>query len=95
VLSPSDCLGSEIRKDFQGHSCLEKTMLSITESMSLEERDRFWDQEQEFDDKLLELEELSKGYCMFENLRAVRLALLGADESSGDDVEEGLEEEEN
>ena len=92
VLGPSDCLGSEIRKYFQWNSCLEKTMLRIAESMSPKERDRFWDQEQEFEDKLLELEELSNDYCMFENLGAVRLELLGADKSLGDDVEDGPEE---
>jgi hypothetical protein len=90
ALGNADVLGHEVQKQFQWDHSLETTMLRIAESMSVEERNKFMTAE--FEDKLLELERLGDDHCIFESLKDVRLALLGADPSSGEDEPTGFEE---
>lgn len=66
-------------------------MLSIVEGMTVADRTRFMTSE--FEAKLVKLEELAEGQCVFEGLEKVRFALADTDECSEEDGDE--EDDEN
>ncbi|CAM6103673.1 unnamed protein product [Calypogeia fissa] len=78
----TDTLGREVRIQFQQDTCLEDPMLRIAKAMTMAERKAFMTKE--FEEKLVELERLSNGYCLFEKLKDVRLTLVGAEPYDGE-----------
>jgi hypothetical protein len=84
----SDVVGHEVRIQFQGETCLEKTMLRIARGMTAEERAKVLTEE--FDAKLEELEQLAEGHCILEKMSYVRRVLSGEDVSSDEGEEEDL-----
>ncbi|CAM6103671.1 unnamed protein product [Calypogeia fissa] len=76
IVMGTDTVGRKVRVQFQHDTCLEDTMLGIAKRMTRAERKALMTPA--FDERLTELERLSKGYCVFEKLRDVRLTLHGA-----------------
>lgn len=66
-------------------------MFSIVEGMTDGDRAHFMTSE--FEAKLVELEGLAEGQCVFEGLEKVRLALTGIDEYSEEDGDEEEDDE--
>ncbi|KAL4782676.1 hypothetical protein BJX76DRAFT_349216 [Aspergillus varians] len=107
-LSGNDVVGHRVQNLFQGESLLDEAMLGIVSAMKPEERIVIREDESSSEalwPKLVELEELSKEYCVFDGLHKVLEALEGDYEEEGDypedddddddDSDEYEEEDEN
>ena len=75
VCLSGDTIGHEVRKQFQGDTCLVDKMLDIAESMTQEERDEVTDTE--WSDKLHELVKLSKDRFIYEGLSKLVVVMDG------------------
>ena len=81
----SNCvIGHEVRKHHQSGGKLVPVMFDIVESLEDEEMERLWPW---CDDKLVELQRMADGYCIFEELGQV-IELWDGDEE-GEDEDEG------
>ena len=93
----SNVIAHEVPKHFQG-SCrgYENGLLKIV--LAMDPNERWAISDESYDEalwpKLLELEELANGFCIFENLWEVLDLLEGADEGGQQHPEEEEEEEE-
>lgn len=97
AMSAGDTMAREVRKAFQGKSDLEATMMELVKGMMVHERELLaygGNPPGEWYEKLVELEKLVDGYCLFEGLGAL-IALLNeegqADEN--DDDEDKVEDD--
>ena len=87
-------VGREVRKDYQRGGELVPVMLNIAQSLTYEELEQL---EPWCNEKLVELQEIADGYCIFENLGEV-IDLWGDDEEEeeeeiSDDGNEDLEDD--
>lgn len=97
ALSQGDVIAHEVKKGFQGASCLDEAITKIVESMNGEEGEELrWsgEVEGEWFDKLVELNELGENYGIFDGLGDV-VSLIGEyeEDEEGEDDEDGEEEE--
>ena len=89
-LSGGDTIGHEVQKHFQSDTCLEDAMHEIVSGMTMEQwEDIFFDDStpEALWPKLLELEELAEGHCLFKGLGDV-IELLGKAEVESSDEED-------
>lgn len=98
-MSEGDTMAHEVRKAFQGKSDLETTMMEIVKSMTVQERDVLaygGNPPGQWLKKLVKLEKLADGYCLFEELGPFIAFLRGkgdADENDEDEDEEEAEDD--
>lgn len=89
---------SEVQKTFQWDHALEDGMRSIIEAMTPEERLRIRQDESGEEalwPKLVELDNLARNYCIFDQLGEVLDLLHGGYEDEGEDDEEDEDEEDD
>lgn len=89
-LSGNHTIGHEVQKHFQSDTCLEDAMHEIVSGMEMEQwEDIFYDQHnpEALWLKLLELEELAEGRCLFAGLGNV-IELLNGAQFEGSDEED-------
>ena len=97
-LSGSDTLGHEVQKNFQHETALEDAMCNIVAFMTSEERSRLClddDGRSTFLDKMYELENLARNYCVFEGLTEVIRDLRSLSEKEQGDEDDHDESDED